>query len=138
MTQRKWILPLAWAVVIFITSSTVLPSRTFVHAVATAAPGAITEDSFRLFWRHWWWLFVKGYHALEFGILALLLRRWLAAHPIWVPALAAACYAATDELHQILVPERGARFTDWVIDCAGIAAALLLALVIQSRQKHER
>ena len=51
---------------------------------------------------------------------------------LWLPAwLIATAYAATDEIHQLFVPERAGAFTDVCIDSAGAAVgALIMALVV--------
>ncbi|MEQ1823490.1 MAG: VanZ family protein [Fimbriimonadaceae bacterium] len=140
MKRRNGWWALLWAGCIFVTSSTVVQSRSFVHAVASTAPGSITEPGFAHFWSRWWWVFVKGYHVFEFALLTFLLWRWLKPRPVWVPALISIVYAATDELHQIMVPARGARFTDWMIDCAGVMAGAIaiLAWVSLSSGKTRR
>jgi VanZ family protein len=67
-------------------------------------------------------------HMLEYGLLWFL---WLRAlgYRAPAPAVAAAvavAYAATDEIHQLLVEGRHGSPVDWVIDCAGIALAWLV------------
>jgi VanZ family protein len=83
----------------------------------------------------------KTGHVTEYGVLALLLWRarlrpapgavpvwsWLEARRV---VLLAALYAATDELHQLYVPNREARIHDVVLDTAGAAGALFLLWVI--------
>ena len=85
----------------------------------------MSEKDFSDFWSSWWWVFVKGYHVLEFAILAFLLFRWLHKRPMWIPLVLSALYAATDEIHQLWVPARGGRVTDWLIDMIGISAVTL-------------
>lgn len=125
---RNW--TLLWAAVIFATSCTVVQSKSFVHAVSTGTPIAISERGFQRFWSSWWWVFVKGYHVMEFALLTYLLCLWLRRRPVWVPVLIAATYAASDEIHQIWVPERGARVTDWLIDLIGVTLATVVWVTV--------
>jgi VanZ family protein len=79
----------------------------------------------------------KTAHAAEYALLALLIWRAL-RKPFkgdmrpwsWAQArlvlLLSACYAASDEFHQLFVPTREARVHDVAIDTTGAAAALLL------------
>jgi VanZ family protein len=119
-----------WASIIFATSTTVIHSRAFVATVSSHLPVDHAERAFSTFWEGWWWVFVKGYHALEFAILFLLLRVWLRAaaskRAELVSAILSVAFAASDEFHQTFVPGRGGRFTDVLIDSGGIAAAWLV------------
>lgn len=79
-------------------------------------------------------------HALEFGVLALLVRAALPRRtaqskqqPVvdlrdGYAGLAAVAYALVDELHQTFVPGRHGAATDVLIDSAGVVLALLLAV----------
>ena len=62
-------------------------------------------------------------------ILTYSVKRWLAA--VFATAFSFV-YACLDELHQLLVPDRGARFTDVLIDTGGslFGSALALGLVL--------
>ena len=68
---RNW--TLLWAGVIVATSCTVVQSKAFVRAVSTGTPVAISERGFQRFWSSWWWVFVKGYHVMEFALLTYLI-----------------------------------------------------------------
>ena len=79
----------------------------------------------------------KSAHVTEYGVLALLIwraRRQPVKHEacpwVWRDAgfafALAAAYAATDELHQALVPSRQGSVWDVLLDSGGAAAALLL------------
>ncbi len=78
-------------------------------------------------------LLKKSAHFLVYAVLARLYLRGLGFYrSLPVPAaglalLLAALYAVTDEFHQAFTPGRTPRVTDWLIDCAGAAAGLLLA-----------
>jgi len=80
----------------------------------------------------------KGAHLAEYGILAALIWRGLRSTGLspdhawnWRLARLAVClaalYAATDELHQSLVPSRTGSATDILIDSVG---AILGALIL--------
>lgn len=70
----------------------------------------------------------KGAHFSEYAVLALLWAGVLPQRPrrlILAFALTVA-YAATDELHQAFVPNRGPSPVDVLIDASGAAVALTL------------
>ena len=88
----------------------------------------------------------KTAHASEYALLGMLLfgamtgtrrRRMCYA---W---LAIACYAATDEFHQLFVPGRSGQFTDVCIDSGGavvgiLAAAGISLLISRIRVRHRQ
>lgn len=118
--------------VIFATSSTVITSRQWTKTVVSHGPVKMTEAQFKGFWDTWWWLFVKGYHVLEYVLLTALLLRALRRRML--PALAVAlAFAASDEFHQTFVPGRGGKISDVAIDCIGITLAAAGGLWIQRR-----
>ena len=120
----KW--PILWAFLIFGLSSTVISSKSFVQSVSTVAAGRVTESSFDAFWRAWWWLFVKGYHFLEFAVLAVLLARALKPRSAAIAFFISVVYAGTDEFHQSFVPGRGGMVSDVLIDATGAGFGLIL------------
>lgn len=126
MTKQRWVWPILWAGSIFATSSGVITVGQLATTVNRVAAGHVSEDSFRHFWRLVWWIFVKGWHATEFGVLYLLAKRALPKAPAWAVALPC-LYAFADEAHQLLVPNRGCRLSDVCIDCLGILAAWVLS-----------
>ena len=73
-------------------------------------------------------------HMTEYGILCLLACAFVHGYSgNWkvcgISAVAvAALYAATDEIHQLFVPGRSGEVRDVMIDTAGAAAGILLAL----------
>ncbi|MHB8635211.1 MAG: VanZ family protein [Fimbriimonadaceae bacterium] len=131
---------LLWALVIFLTSSTYIPSKTFVHvAVTRAGIGMLAgESAFTAFWKSWWWVFVKGYHVLEYVLLTALVYRAVravasGARAIGWAGLIALAYAASDEFHQTFVKDRGGKWTDVAIDGIGITLVVVWLLVARSR-----
>ncbi len=69
--------------------------------------------------------FDKIVHALEFGLLGMLLyRAFRFPRPVWRPYVMTLAvgipYAALDELHQRLVPGRYCSMWDFVMDAAGL------------------
>ena len=69
----------------------------------------------------------KGAHVTEYAILGWLIQRALGTGRAgWQAWLVAVAYAATDELHQSLVPDRNARVTDVVIDAAGAVMGVVI------------
>jgi len=73
----------------------------------------------------------KLIHTGEYGLLGLLICRVLTAQlPTWprsrialLSLLAAICYGATDEFHQLFVPARAAELADLAADSLGAALA---------------
>ncbi len=80
----------------------------------------------------------KGAHLTEFAIMGLLLLRALRSQSggsikLWqwrqacLALLLVVLYAATDEFHQMFVPNRQASVIDVLIDSTGAAIGLILA-----------
>lgn len=73
----------------------------------------------------------KGAHMAEFAFLACLFLQALAIEQgdtrRWIPWawILSTIYAASDEIHQMFVPNRGASVGDVMIDSAGAALGLL-------------
>ena len=85
----------------------------------------------------------KVLHALAFGCFAFSFSYWL-GRDMWkskpavcvlIVCIAAACYGASDEIHQMFVPGRDASVYDWIADCTGAFAASLLRTAIVRRKK---
>jgi VanZ family protein len=78
----------------------------------------------------------KALHATEYAGFALLLCRALRGEGLaWSRSVAlavilAGVYAATDEWHQLFVPERSADIADWLADMAGATAGSTLYRLI--------
>ncbi len=122
--SRVW--PLGLLLVgIFVSSSTVVTSKQFVKGIADYSPVRVTEAQFSIFWNEWWWMFVKGWHATEYVLVFLALRHLLGRDRTLFAVLATAIFAASDEIHQIWVPRRGGRVSDWLIDLLGVSFCLV-------------
>lgn len=90
----------------------------------------------------------KAAHMTEFGLLGLLVlnalyRGFGSFKGIWIASFAAAsAYAATDEIHQLFIPGRSGKFTDWMIDSTGIllwlSVACLIIRIISSRKANKQ
>ena len=80
-------------------------------------------------------LMAKLAHVVEFAVLTLLLIHALASHhllarrAVWIAALLALAYAATDEFHQSFVPHRNPSPLDVLIDTIGIGAVTIVAAI---------
>jgi hypothetical protein len=133
---RRWaaVALVGWALVIFITSCYHVTIRQFLHFMRHAGPPAF-HDGFARFWRGYWWVFVKGWHATEFAILFLLcvalLRRRIPRldRAVLLSLPLTALFAASDEWHQRFVPGRGGHFSDVCIDVGGACVAALYLLL---------
>ena len=85
----------------------------------------------------------KILHAFAFGCFAFAFSYWLdggmwKAKPaacILIVCIAAACYGASDEIHQMFVPGRDASVYDWIADCTGALAASLVRAALVRRKK---
>lgn len=116
---------LAWATIIASSSSSFVSTKQFVAWMTQNTPLNISQEQFSAFWKEWWWVFVKGFHVLEFTVLFLLLcvtiQRILpkSAHRLLLSYSLCAGYAGLDEWHQTFVPLRGGRTMDFLIDMIG-------------------
>lgn len=67
----------------------------------------------------------KTAHFMEFATLSIwaawLLHLYEKNRPFIAGGAFSSLYAATDELHQLVVPGRAGLFSDWLIDSAGAA-----------------
>jgi len=105
----------------------------------------MTESEFGKFWRQWYWVFVKGWHVLEFATLTFLaafsFERLGWANQKRVLAWSAGVgilFACSDEIHQIFVPKRGGRMSDVLIDCGGVLIGLVLARLYLLKRDRKR
>lgn len=85
----------------------------------------------------------KAAHMTEYAILGLLSFSCLAGYrkrdgrTFFLALGIAACYAVTDEVHQLYVPGRAGRFSDVCIDTAGAALGLfILYFILKFIGKH--
>lgn len=132
MRSWKWlVLGGLIALIIYFSSTTVVTQRQLARFVSGAIPG-VTEDGFYEWWQTWWWVFVKGFHVLEFFLLALALGwgllRMKEQRFLVIGAGLAVIWACLDEWHQSFVPSRGGRFSDVLIDCLGTGLPVLVIL----------
>jgi hypothetical protein len=133
----KWkqITAILWAAWIFGSSCTVITRQQFISTASTAT--RIQKATVANAWESIWWVFVKGYHVLEYLILTLLLFwafDWFRRRPL-IAGLFSVAYAASDEWHQTFVPHRGGHVTDVMIDSIGVVLALAIFTFAQSRKK---
>lgn len=129
--MRRWLPPIACIAIISAMSSTVIGPRAFIRSVSQHSPIAVSEAGFTRFWSEWWWLFVKGFHVLEYAILTFLLLR-ASRRPILALGIAAT-FAMLDEFHQTFVPARGGRLSDVGIDLCGVLLGLAINLYLSRR-----
>ena len=76
-------------------------------------------------------------HMTEFGLLALLWWRALNYRAVAAAAAIAVAYAITDEMHQSFVDGRVGSPVDVLVDSAGVALALLLAIRLRARRRRQ-
>lgn len=130
--RRVWWPALLWAAVIFVTSTRVITTGQLADGVQAVTGGRVRAEEFSLIWKAIWWFFVKGWHAVEFGMLAWFLGRIL-RQPM--AAGAALLFACSDEFHQYFVPHRGARLSDVAIDALGVLLVMVWPKTIHLSQK---
>ncbi|MFS0644661.1 VanZ family protein [Siminovitchia sp. 179-K 8D1 HS] len=78
-------------------------------------------------------LFRKMVHLTAFGLLAVLFYHGLRKRKFFMSWFLATVYAASDELHQLYVPDRTASIWDVGIDSLGAILALWLAASLSKR-----
>jgi len=129
-----------WLMLIFVTSSFVIPFDTFVRSIQGLLPAEAFKQGFANFWLAGWFFVVKGWHATEYAILLTLCTAVLRAKTSWsrrrciVIAFAfAVLFAASDEWHQTFVPGRDGCARDVLIDSTGAAIAAILLFLREPR-----
>jgi uncharacterized protein YfiM (DUF2279 family) len=131
-----------WMTVIFLTSCTRVTKDALVGAVAQSKIAG-SEQWFEAFWERYWFVFVKGYHVMEFAVLMALCYLTLREYAryrlaIGLSMMFSIAYAASDEWYQTFTPYRGGRATDVVIDTAGIALAAGVIAWVARRNEIKR
>ena len=84
----------------------------------------------------------KTAHFMEFATLSvwiwLLYILYEKGRPFVSGAVLSSLYAASDEIHQIFVPGRTCKISDWCIDTAGAIAGVLVIWVLVNRTHRAR
>ncbi len=78
----------------------------------------------------------KLYHALNFGVLALLI--YAASGKAFLAVVLASLYGLSDELHQMTVPGRSADVADLLADTLGASLAVAVAHLWRRRRDAGR
>lgn len=141
-------LAILWAALIFATSSTVVrPQEFFAWIHEHLLPGEQLFTAFQLFWGSAWFVVVKGWHVGEYALLMLLVTAAIhrltgrpTARNVVLAAAFCLAFAASDEWHQTLVPDRGGTLGDVAIDALGVlvvAAFLLRRLPCLEKEQAE-
>lgn len=128
----------AFLLAIFISSSTVIMPKQFLHFMVDTIGLPMSEQGFAAFWSDWWWLFVKGWHATEFAIVFLMLRHVLGSQRSGIASAVTALLGACDEIHQLWVPGRGGHVSDWLIDVMGVATCWYVIAVRAKLSPRQR
>lgn len=135
-----WVLLLLNMAVIFALSSKTAEQSTVTSDAVLAKPLEVYEDHHpesagdqRVYLR-FQFIVRKSAHVLEFAALCLWAAGLTLAYRVRFPYLLSGCftalYAASDELHQLLVPGREGKVTDWLFDCLGALVGALIAYLI--------
>lgn len=135
-----WILLLLNMAVIFAFSSRTAEESTVASDAVLAKPmevyDAIHPETAGDYQVYWWFQFIvrKAAHVAEYASLCMWATGLLCAYRVrFAYPLGGgftAFYAATDELHQLLVPGRDGKITDWMFDCLGALVGLLIVYLI--------
>ena len=88
----------------------------------------------------------KGAHFAEYAVLCSLFMYWLCSFRLpyrrlcFTAVLLSACYAATDEFHQLFVEGRSGQIRDVLIDASGALAGMLAISAARAllRRRRER
>lgn len=83
-------------------------------------------------------IFRKFVHLTAFGFLAILFYNSLHKNRLWMAWLLTTIYAATDELHQMFIPERTGALLDVGLDSLGAIAALAGTKLFLNRKEEKR
>ena len=143
-STRFYLLAVAWAATIFVSSSTFIERSIFIDFVKRFIPSGMSQHLWVNFWASFGIFVVKAYHITEYAILSYLLFVVLKnliqknqSKALLVAAILAALYAISDEWHQTFVPGRGGTWVDVVIDCVGIgiAVAIITKKFISQKQR---
>ncbi|MBS4219301.1 VanZ family protein [Bacillus sp. FJAT-49711] len=129
-----WLLAaILWCAAIFI--ATASPSSTGGHTQS------ILERFFHLTSSEaqmWNVIFRKFVHLAAFGFLAVLFYNSLQQNRFLMAWMLTTIYAATDELHQVFIPERTGALLDVGLDSLGAIAALVGAKLLIRRKEGRR
>ncbi len=110
------------------------------EALAARQPQMSPEEKDALYFRvdH---LVRKTAHFCEYALLGLLLCLLVRSYGLnsrWLPAGVGVTYAATDEIHQLFMPQRAAMFRDVLLDGAGVLCGVLcIELLVYFRRKKQ-
>lgn len=66
------------------------------------------------------------FFLFNFFLCILINKEKITAPHLIIPIIISLIYAATDEIHQMFVPFRGAGITDWMTDTMGIFLSAIL------------
>jgi VanZ family protein len=94
----------------------------YFSSVSTAGIG--TDETFRF-------TFFKSLHLLEYAMLGILL--FVGIRKVNVTIATAYVYAISDEIHQYFIPGRHCKFSDTLIDLAGMIIGLIFVVIIRKK-----
>ena len=138
----SWLLVAAWACFIFFMSAHTGDDLNEGLGVLSALYAWLKAASARLFGAGVDLASPLG-HFLEYAVFGALLANALRCHlppsrAVAVAVLCAGAYGATDELHQLFVPDRACDPVDWLVDVAGALAGALIARGVLAARAAKR
>jgi hypothetical protein len=142
-SNRIWCLAVAWALVIFLTSSTFIERQVFINFIKQFIPEGMPRHLWIGFWSGFGIFVIKAYHVAEYALLTYLLflvfvnrvsKNYRQA--LIICAIISLLYAVSDEWHQTFIPGRGGTWVDVVIDCGGIS--LTIAFIMRKTKRQSQ
>ncbi|MBW8349466.1 VanZ family protein [Bacillus sp. IITD106] len=136
MNRRYYwlIAAIAWCIAIFI--ATASPSSTGGNTQSILQKIFHLSPSEAELWNV---VFRKGVHLSAFGLLAILFYNGLQRKRFLFAWLLTTFYAATDEIHQLFVPNRTGAVLDVGLDSLGAIIALVgMKLFLMKKDKKRR
>lgn len=139
----SWLLVAAWACFIFFMSAHTGDDLNEGLGILSAVYARLKAVSAQLFGAGVDLASPLG-HFLEYAVLGVLLTNALRCHlplsrAVAVAILCAGAYGATDEFHQLFVPDRACDPVDWLVDVAGaLVGALIARAAIPARGRRDR
>ncbi|MCJ8007562.1 VanZ family protein [Lederbergia wuyishanensis] len=124
---------IVWCIAIFIATASPSSTGSNTQSILVKFFHFTKEDA-----QMWNLVFRKCVHLSAFGLLAILFYNGLQKNRFWFAWLLTTLYAATDELHQVFIPERTGALLDVGIDSIGALIALIGVILLRKKGRDRR